>query len=234
MSFDDGLSVLVDAATDLRAQALRFGLTRVDALLLTHSHADHVFGLDELRTFNYLQRSAIPCFGDAATIADVRRMFAYIFEPEGPAGGGIPKIDTFVIGGEFCLGRATVVPVPLMHGDRPILGFRVKRFAYLTDCSAIPDRSWPLLEGLDVVVLDALRETPHPTHFNLAEAVDAARRIGARQTFFTHMCHHLPHAETCARLPPGMALAHDGLVVEIDAPAVAAQSTAADGRHSLS
>jgi phosphoribosyl 1,2-cyclic phosphate phosphodiesterase len=234
MALDDGQSVLVDASTDLRSQALRFGLTRVDALLLTHSHADHIFGLDELRTFNYLQRKSIPCFGDAPTIADVRRVFAYIFDPDAPAGGGIPHLDTFVIGGEFTLGKTRIVPVPLLHGERQILGFRVGRFAYLTDCSAIPERSWALLEGVDVVVLDALRDKPHPTHFTLAQAVDAARMIGARQSFFTHMCHHLPHEATCARLPPGMALAYDGLVVEIDPPAPDAARIEANGRHSLS
>jgi len=104
--------------------------------------------------------------------------------------------------------------VPLLHGERPILGWRTGRFAYLTDCSVIPTESWPLLDGLDVVVIDALRDRPHPTHFTLAEAIDAARRIGAARTYFTHMCHDLPHAATCARLPETMQLAYDGLVVE--------------------
>jgi phosphoribosyl 1,2-cyclic phosphate phosphodiesterase len=108
-----------------------------------------------------------------------------------------------------------VVPVPVLHGERPVLGFRIGAFAYLTDCSRIPDPSWRLLQGLGVVVLDALRDRPHPTHFSLSEAVDAARRIGARQTYFTHICHDLPHEATCARLPGRMALAYDGLAVEL-------------------
>ncbi len=141
----DGTSVLVDAATDLRAQALRFGVRRIDAILFTHSHADHVLGLDEVRRYNHLQRATIPCYGDARTIADVRRMFAYVFEPTDQPGGGLPQLATFTLAGAFSLGHATFVPVPVWHGKRSILGFRVGAFAYLTDCSAIPDASWPLL-----------------------------------------------------------------------------------------
>ena len=111
-------------------------------------------------------------------------------------------------------GGHEVIPVPLYHGARPILGLRFGAFAYLTDCNRIPDASWPMLEGLDVVVIDALRDRPHPTHFTVDEAVEASRRIAARRTYFTHMCHDLPHAATSARLPDGVELAYDGLVVE--------------------
>ena len=211
----DGTSVLVDAATDLRAQALRFGVDRVDAILFTHSHADHLLGLDEVRRYNHLQRATIPCYGDARTMADIRQMFAYVFEPAEQMGGGLPQLTTFTIGGAFCLGRAMVVPVPLWHGRRPILGFRVANFAYLTDCNAIPDASWPLLEGVDVLVLDALRTRPHSTHFSLDQAVEAATRIGSSSTYFTHMCHDLPRVATCERLPSQMQLAYDGLRLDI-------------------
>ncbi|HAK55670.1 MAG: MBL fold metallo-hydrolase [Vicinamibacterales bacterium] len=211
----DGTSVLVDAATDLRAQALRFGVDRVDAILFTHAHADHVLGLDEVRRYNHLQRATIPCYGDTRTLADIRRMFAYVFEPTDQLGGGLPRLATFTIGGAFCLGRATVVPVPLWHGKRPILGFRVANFAYLTDCNAIPDASWPLLAGVDVLAIDALRTRPHSTHFSLDQAVEAATRVGASRTYFTHMCHDLPHAATCERLPSQMQLAYDGLRLDL-------------------
>jgi phosphoribosyl 1,2-cyclic phosphate phosphodiesterase len=211
---DDGLSVLVDAGPDLRAQALAHRIRRVDAILFTHGHADHILGLDDIRRYNFMQRRPIPCYGDARTIADVRQTFAYAFDPRTQQGGGIPSIETFVVGGPFCLGRQEVVPVPIVHGTRPILGLRTGRFAYLTDCSGIPEASWPLLDGLDVVVIGALRDRPHPTHFTLAEAIDAATRIGAARTYFTHMCHDLPHAPTCARLPETMQLAYDGLVLE--------------------
>jgi len=212
---DDGVSLLIDAGPDLRAQALTFAIRRVDAILFTHGHSDHILGLDDVRRFNVLQRRSMPCFGDPATIRDVRRTFAYVFDAATSHGGGLPQLDLFEIAGPFCIGRQEIVPVPIFHGSRAILGLRLGPFAYLTDCSRIPDASWPLLEGLDLLVLDALRQSPHPTHFSLTEAVDAARRIAARRTCFTHMCHDLGHAATCAVLPPGMELAYDGLVVSL-------------------
>jgi phosphoribosyl 1,2-cyclic phosphate phosphodiesterase len=130
-------------------------------------------------------------------------------------GGGIPKLTLATVGGTFMLGDVEVVPVPLMHGRRSILGYRFGSFAYLTDCNAIPEASWPLLDGVQTLVLDALRDKPHPTHFTVAEAVDAAARIGAERTYFTHVCHDLPYVETCARLPPGVELAYDGQVLEV-------------------
>ncbi len=211
----DGQSLLIDAGPDLRAQALAFDIRRVDAILFTHGHSDHILGLDDVRRFNALQRRPIPCFGDAATIRDVRRTFSYVFDAATARGGGLPQLELFEIAGPFCIGRQEIVPVPIFHGERAILGLRFGVFAYLTDCSRIPDGSWRLLEGLDLLVLDALRETPHPTHFSLSEAVHAAERIAARRTCFTHMCHDLGHAATCARLPPGMELAYDGLVVDL-------------------
>jgi len=212
-----GETVLVDTAPDLRAQALAFGVTRVDAILFTHSHADHILGLDEVRRFNALQGGAIPCYGDVDTLDDIRRTFRYIFDPDTPRGGGVPRLELRPVDGPWTLFGERVVPVPIWHGTRRILGFRIGRFAYLTDCSAVPEASWPLLAELDVLVLDALRDRPHPTHLTLGEAVAVAARVGARRTYFTHICHELPHEATCARLPPGMALAHDGLEVAVGA-----------------
>lgn len=214
VQMDDGTSILVDAGPDLRQQALRHGLRRVDAIVFTHGHADHILGLDETRRFTTGQQAPMPCYGDAATLEDIRQMFGYVFDPATPKGGGLPQLDLREVTGTFRIGAHEIQPVPVMHGRRPILGLRIGGFAYLTDCSHIPDASWPLLHNLEVVVLDALRERPHPTHFSLAEAVEAARRIAAPRTWFTHMCHDLGHAETCERLPAGMALAYDGLVVE--------------------
>jgi phosphoribosyl 1,2-cyclic phosphate phosphodiesterase len=210
-----GLSILVDTSPDLRAQALQHGLRRVDAILYTHSHADHVLGLDDVRRFNSIQRKAIPCYGDARTLADLRRTFAYAFEDKTPQGGGIPNVVLFPLAGSFSIGAATFTPVPLMHGSRQIYGYRLGNFAYLTDCSAIPDASWPLLEGVDVLILDALRERPHPTHLSIGESLEIVKRLAPGRAYFTHMCHDLPHVATCARLPEAVELAYDGLAFEI-------------------
>jgi phosphoribosyl 1,2-cyclic phosphate phosphodiesterase len=212
---DNEQSLLIDAGPDLRAQALAFDVRRVDAILFTHGHSDHILGLDDVRRFNAMQRGSMPCYGDPMTLRDIRRTFAYVFDAATPRGGGLPQLDLYEVAGTFCFGRQEIIPVPIFHGDRAILGYRLGGFAYLTDCSRIPESSWPLLEGLDLLVLDALREARHPTHFSLTEAVEAARRIAPRRTCFTHMCHDLAHAGTCARLPEGVELAYDGLVVDL-------------------
>ncbi len=210
-----GPCLLVDTSTDMRQQALRHRLPRVDAILYTHSHADHVFGLDDVRRFNQLQRGAIPCFGDAQTVAEIRRTFWYVFDGLERVGGGIPKLDLREIEGPFTVDGVHVVPVPVFHGPRQILGFRLGRFAYVTDCSRIPDTSMAMLGGLDVLVLDALRYKPHSTHFSVDEAVGAAQQLGVGRTLLTHVAHDLRHEETSARLPAGVELSYDGLTFEI-------------------
>lgn len=216
VTHDDGTQVLVDTTPDLRSQALRWQLTRVDAVVYTHSHADHIFGLDELRRFIALKGGGtLSVHGDALTIAELQRIFAYAFSAPAELGGGVPRLVPVVVESPFEIAGTPWLPVPILHGRRPIHGYRIGSFAYLTDCSQVPDESWALLEGLDLLVIGALRDRAHPTHFSLAEAVDAARRTGARRTLFTHMCHDLGHAETNARLPEGMALAYDGLSVTL-------------------
>jgi phosphoribosyl 1,2-cyclic phosphate phosphodiesterase len=212
----DGPSVLVDTSTDLRQQALTRHVRRVDAILFTHSHADHVMGFDEVRRFNAISGASIAAYADARTSADLRRMFNYVFDPPKEKGGGIPQLTLTTIDGPFAVGNVRVQPVPLMHGSRPILGFRFGAFAYLTDCSAIPDQSWPLLENLDVLVLDALRHRPHPTHFTVAEALEVVDRLKPSRTYFTHICHDLAHEATNRSLPPSVELAYDGLALTID------------------
>jgi phosphoribosyl 1,2-cyclic phosphate phosphodiesterase len=142
-------------------------------------------------------------------------MFSYIFEPPRQIGGGLPQLRLFRIAGPFSMGGVEIVPVPLLHGELPVLGFRLGGFAYMTDCNRVPDESWALLDGVHTVILDALRHRPHSTHFSVAEALDVVARLGAARAYFTHICHDLPHAETCAGLPAGVELAYDGLVLEM-------------------
>jgi len=214
VELSSGPTLLVDTSPDLRAQALRHDVRRVDAVLFTHPHADHLLGLDEIRRYNTMQRATIPCYGDPDTLAEVRRVFAYAFEPR-QQGGGVPKLELVPVTGPFEAAGAPVTPIPVLHGRLPIYGYRIGAFAYLTDCSAIPDASWPLLEGLDVLVLDALRHVPHATHFTVAQALDVVARVRPRRALLTHIAHDLRHAETAAGLPTGVELAYDGLVVPV-------------------
>jgi phosphoribosyl 1,2-cyclic phosphate phosphodiesterase len=209
----DGATVLVDTATDLRQQALTHGLMHLDAVLYTHAHADHVFGLDDLRMYNWRRGGPIPVYGSSGTLAAIRRTFWYVFE-EVEAGGGKPSLELHEVDAPFALLGRTIVPVPLQHGRLPILGYRSGGFAYLTDVSEIPQTSYPLLRGLDLLVLSALRLRPHPTHLHLARAIEEAARIGAKRTLFTHIAHEISHAAVSPSLPEGVALAYDGLSVE--------------------
>ena len=179
-------------------------------------------GTDDLLTAGLgktgLASSVAPAYANplAPTATELRRIFSYAFAPPAGPGGGVPDLDLHEIDGPFEAAGLAVTPVPIFHGPQPILGFRVGRFAYLTDCNAVPAASMALLGGLDVLVLDALRHRPHPTHFSLAEAVAVATQVSARETYFTHICHDLPHAATCASLPAGMALAFDRQVIMLD------------------
>jgi phosphoribosyl 1,2-cyclic phosphate phosphodiesterase len=174
-------------------------------------------GLDDVRRFNAMSGKAMPIYGRADALDDIHRIFHYAFEVGKPAAGGVPDLQLVPVDGPFAIGGQTVVPVPIAHGRATILGFRVGRFAYLTDCSAVPESSFALLNGLDTLVIDALRHQPHPTHFTVAEAIEAARRIGAARTYLTHIAHDLGHAATSATLPPGVALAYDGLRLDVPA-----------------
>lgn len=219
---EDGQRILVDTTPDFRQQALRHDIRRVDAVLFTHAHADHVLGLDELRRFNHMTDKPVPLYGEARTLSQIRQTFAYAFNKDDKAGGGVPDLTTHELDGKpFMIGGQEVIPVPVRHGTWTILGFRFGGFAYLTDCNAIPESSLPLLKNLDVLVLDALRHRPHPTHFTVSQAVEVAKTIGAKTTLLTHICHDLGHAETSAALPDGISLAFDGQRVTLSSSAKA-------------
>jgi phosphoribosyl 1,2-cyclic phosphate phosphodiesterase len=208
-------SVLVDTAPDLREQALRYGIHRIDAVLFTHGHADHVLGMDDLRLYNWRQKAPVPVYGNNETLDAVTKTFWYVFD-EKPTDSTRPSIDRRTVSGSFSLLGRQITPVPLLHGKMPILGYRIGAFAYLTDVSHIPDASYDLLCGLDVLVLSALRERPHPNHFSLDEAIDRAGRIGASRTFLTHMSHEMHFDTISAKLPVGVDLAYDGLSFQVD------------------
>jgi phosphoribosyl 1,2-cyclic phosphate phosphodiesterase len=203
--------ILVDTTPELRLQCVANAVESIDAVVYTHAHADHVMGLDDVRRFNALSGRPLDVWGDAPTLATLSRTFGYAFIAPDPASKLFrPHLVQRTIDGPFEIGGQTWTPVRLFHGQMPVLGFRVGRLAYCTDVSRIPEESFKLLEDLDVLVLDALQPHKHVTHFSLEEAIAAARRIGARQTFFTHIAHAMGHEATNATLPPGMRLAHDG------------------------
>ena len=214
----EGGVVLVDTPTDLRQQALRFGLPRVDAVLYTHSHADHILGADELRIFNFRQKAAIPCYGSPATLAALRRSFHYIFE-DGDQGAANhhqkPSLDLREVGDSFDLCGRRVEAIPVLHGDTEVLGYRLGGFAYVTDVSAIPEDGMARLKGLEVLILGALRYRPHPTHFSIDEAVEVVERLAPRRAVLTHLSHEVDHSAPERPLPPGVELGYDGLVLQV-------------------
>jgi phosphoribosyl 1,2-cyclic phosphate phosphodiesterase len=209
--------VLVDTTPELRLQCIGHGVEMIDAVVFTHGHADHIMGLDDLRRFNALRHGPLDVWANTATHATLTRCFAYAFKEPAPEMKVYrPHLVPRTIDGPFTIGDRLWTPVPLIHGTMPVLGFRVGNLAYCTDVSHIPEESFPLLEGLDVLVLDALQYRTHVTHFSVDEALVVSQRIGARRTLFTHIAHALGHAATNAALPPNVQLAYDGQRVVVN------------------
>jgi len=210
---EGGESLLVDTSTDLRHQALREGMDRVDAVFLTHTHADHINGIDDMRAFNGLQEQAIPVYGRPSVLEAAQQRFHYCFGEPPPAEKGwfIPVLDPRPLEEPLVWNTVRVTPIPVEHGRWSIFGYRFNDCAYITDVKTIPEASWPLLADLDVLILDCLRYKDHPTHMRVDEAVATAERIGARRTVFTHFTHDVEFAALAAELPAGMEPGYDGL-----------------------
>lgn len=212
-----GSKVLIDTTPELRLQCVANRVDWIDAVVYTHPHADHIMGLDDVRRFNALRNGSLDVWADERTHGALFRCFEYAFKEPDPASRLFrPHLIPRTIAGPFRIGGRTWTPIKLLHGRLPVLGFRVGNLAYCTDVSEIPEESFALLEGLDVLVLDALQWEKHSTHFTVEEALEAAKRIGAKQTLFTHIAHRLGHAETNRRLPPNVRLAFDGERVRVD------------------
>ena len=210
-----GHAVVIDTTPDFRQQALRAGIRRIDAILYTHGHADHILGLDDVRPFNYMQNGRIPIYAGEDTLRTIRRCFSYIFE-NAVSQSSVPKIDAHTINGApVSVAGLDFVPVPLKHGSGDVLGFRFGSAAYLTDHSDIPETSLAMLEGLDVLFLDALRYKPHPTHSTVEQSLRHVERLKPRIAYFTHICHDLGHERAESLLPSHVRLAYDGLEVSV-------------------
>jgi len=210
--------LLVDTPPDLRQQLLREGIGVVHAVLYTHEHADHIFGLDDLRLLPFYLGHPVPLYCERQVEQRLRHSFDYAFDGRQVSHtGAVPQLTFHRIGHEpFEILGQRIVPVPLKHGPNfDVLGFRFGNVAYCTDTNEIPESSMRLLEGLDVLILDALRHRPHITHFSLDQAVDVARRVKPKRTLFTHSSHELEYVATCASLPDGMELAFDGMRVPL-------------------
>ncbi|MBW2476202.1 MAG: GPMC system MBL fold metallohydrolase [Deltaproteobacteria bacterium] len=205
----NGKSVLIDTSTDFRQQALRENIQCIDAVLYTHTHADHVHGIDDLRTYSLVTGNPIPVFADREAIHRIEKLFSYIFTDD-CVPGYRPRLQVQAISEPFDLFGQTVIPIPLTHGPGHSTGYRLGRLAYLTDCNHIPDRSWPLLKGVSTLVVDALRFRPHESHFSIAEAIHLAQRLGTRQTILTHLSHDIDCTRHAEKLPEGVSFAYDG------------------------
>ncbi|MHB9038283.1 MAG: MBL fold metallo-hydrolase [Armatimonadota bacterium] len=210
----DGVNLLIDTGPEMRIQVLRESIRRIDSVLFTHAHADHIFGLDDIRRFNDLSGRSMPCYGSDETLEYVRKAFDYAFTAT-QIGGGLPRIELVQVDGPFDALGVRVTPVPIFHGRMSILGYRIGDFAYVTDCSRIPHSSEELLHDLDTLVLGVIRHEPHETHFCVSQALAIVQDLKPRRVFFTHIAHKLDHNHTNRALPPDVQLAYDGLKIEI-------------------
>ena len=210
----DDRSILIDTSPDLRQQALREGITGIDAVLFTHSHADHVNGIDDLRGFHFMHHQVIPCFAAQPTLDILLNRFCYIFEEQNGS-GYTPLLAPHLITGEVEIGNLKVIPIPLQHGNTTSIGYRIGNFAYLTDCNAIPHAAFLLLRGIEIVIIDGLRWNPHATHFNIETAIAAAQQLDPKRIVLTHLSHDVSFSDG-EKLPQGVEFAYDGMEFQLD------------------
>jgi phosphoribosyl 1,2-cyclic phosphate phosphodiesterase len=210
-----GKFVLIDTTPDFREQAIRERIKQVDAVIYTHTHADHILGIDDLRPLSYNRLSKIPLYARPESADFLRNMFRYIFDADYKF-GGLARLELKPIAGPFELFGPIFEPIPVIHGETEIYGYRFGTAAYLTDFSEIPETSMPHLQNLDVLFLDGLRHKPHPTHSTIENSIQIANRLRAKRVFFTHICHDLPHEATNASLPPNVRLSYDGMKLEFE------------------
>lgn len=213
-----GLQIIIDTPPDFREQVLACKVRRLDAVLYTHSHVDHILGFDDIRRFNQVQKESIPIYGSSETLADLARIFPYIHQREKP-GLSYPRVRFNIVAEPFKIGGLNVMPIPVRHADIPTYGYRLeaegRAFAYIPDCQELGEKEFACLRGLDVMILDTLRRRPHPTHFSLSQSMSMLKKINARQSYLTHICHEIDHLQTNAELPAGISLAYDGLVLNL-------------------
>src|SRR5688500_10066252 len=212
----DGQYGLIDTTPDLRLQLLRHPIPRLDFILYTHSHSDHLMGLDDIRPFNFRQRETLHAYANANTVKAIRRAFGYIWDSSTQIGGGKPQLELHEVDEPFAHAGVEIIPIPVTHGDWTILGFRIGGFAYISDTNGIPPASRRLLEAIYILAPHGLRPSPHhPTHFTISEAMNCAQEIGARETWLIHLDHEVDHEKVEAMLPDGVRLAYDGLVLDL-------------------
>lgn len=205
-------NILIDTSQDFRTQMIRHNIRHVNSILYTHCHADHVYGLPDIRRFNYLQKETIPCYGSKETIEEMKQLFAYIFNAK-QKGGGLPEVEFKEIKDPFELYGLNITPVPVMHGILEIFGFRVGDIAYIPDVSKIPESSKPLLRDLDILIVDALRHEPHETHFSLGQALEVIDELKPKRGLLTHISHRLYEKKII--LPENVELAYDGMRIKL-------------------
>jgi phosphoribosyl 1,2-cyclic phosphate phosphodiesterase len=212
----DGQSLVIDTGPDFRQQMLRENIGRLDAVILTHAHRDHTAGLDDVRAYNFLQHQAMPVYGTAETLQQVKEDFAYIFNPDGYP--GLPKLDLRTISeGDFTINNTTITPLPVLHLKLPVFGFRLGNFSYITDANLIPESTYAKLRDTKILVINALQKEEHVSHFNLKGAIEVVKKVNPEKAYFTHISHKMGlHAEVSKELPENIALAMDGLQVSLE------------------